>query len=153
MTHTAVTAILISRSIIVTEARVDVLTFLMKNNKSLSSLSEILKIRENKFNRITIYRTLIILSETGLIYKIEVNNRPFYAASRFLIVSDDKPIRPSTELCYFRCESCNAVFSFPYNLRDFKLPTGLKKTGVKLFVTGYCSKCSGNTNNVSHKNQ
>jgi len=152
MTRTVITEMLESRSIIITEARVDVLAFLIKNDNRLSSLSEILNIREQRFNRITIYRTLVTLCETSLIYKIEISNKPFYAISRLANVSGNKPIRPSSELCHFRCESCNAVFSFPSDFNDFKLPRGLKKTGIRLFVTGYCPDCTEKAKSISGKN-
>ena len=138
-----------SRSIIITEARVDVLSFLVKNDNRLSSLPEISQIREQRYNRITIYRTLITLCEGGLIYKIEASNKPFYAISRLANVSGDKAVRPSTELCHFRCESCNSVFSFPSDFHDFKLPAGLKKTAIRLFVTGYCPACTEKMRDIS----
>jgi len=151
MTHTAIEEILQSRSIIITDARVDVLAFLLKTDKKLSSLNEISKIGNNKFNRITIYRTLVILCEAKLIYKIEVNNHPFYGISALVDLPGGKPVRPSSEFCHFQCEGCQSVFSFPFSLKDVKLPSGLKKTGVRLFLTGYCSACSSNAMNHSDK--
>jgi len=126
----------------ITEARVDVLTFLVKNDKKLSGLPEILKISNSKYNRITIHRTLITLCTMKLIYKMVIKNRPFYGASALQNVPGGKTIRPSAELCHFHCESCGQVVSVAYNFNDVKLPPGFTKSAVTLFLTGNCAKCS-----------
>ncbi len=152
MTRTAIMDILKTRSVKISRARVDIMYSLLKKGTKLTSLPEIYNNYGTQFNRITIYRTLITLCDTGLIYKIlDTNNRPFYAVVKWLSAQSDQIQSSCKEYCHFQCESCKSVFCFPCNFQDIKLPDGLIKTGVNLFFTGYCPKCSGKAKNIPGK--
>jgi Fe2+ or Zn2+ uptake regulation protein len=152
MTRNAIIEILRSKSVDITKARVNLLHFLLKRDEKLTGLQEILKIPGKRFDRTTVYRTLIILCDIGLVYKIfDQKHRPLYAVSTRLKTNGDQIQSSGKENCYFQCEVCNSVFYLPCSFQNIKLPGGLIKTGINLFVTGYCPKCSGDVKNISEK--
>ena len=153
MNRNAIIDLLRSKSIDVTKARVEILDFLLKNHAVLTSLPEILKLPGKRFNRITVYRTLVTLCNIGLAYKIiDINNRPFYAVDKSLKPNHNDLNQPSSkEFYHFQCTSCNSVICLPTSFQDIKLPEGFIKRGAILLLTGYCSKCSGSTKKMAGK--
>ena len=142
MKQDAIIKVLSSKSVTVTRARVHILDFLL-HSKGLRSLSEVLNKPGKKFNRVTVYRTLVTLCEVGLIYKIiDSNSKPFYMINFSWDSERDKMSVSHKEYYHFLCESCGQVISQPYGFSNIKLPRGFKKSAVNLFLTGYCPKCS-----------
>ena len=85
----------------------------------------------------TVYRNLEMLSESGVILKLEYGS----GQKRF----DPEP-NPHP---HFRCLGCGKVEDIPLELKAPELPHEAlwvlerRITGVNLEYTGYCSECSG----------
>jgi Fur family transcriptional regulator, ferric uptake regulator len=151
MTRNRIIELLSDKSIEITNARVDILYILFRSDKKLVSLQEIVKLQSEKFDRTTIYRTLLTLCNFGLVYKIiDTDNKPFYGIVKRLNAYSNQMTIYSKDCYHFKCRSCKSIVCLVDSSTDFHLPEGFIKTGANLLLTGYCAKCSKQKRNVDH---
>lgn len=93
-------------------------------------------------SKTTIYNTLRILEEAGLVMVITI---------------DDKETRYDIDTkCHghFRCESCGIIFDFPIDIEPL-IPedlSGFKINEKNVYFKGLCPECLSNTRNDQRKN-
>jgi Fur family ferric uptake transcriptional regulator len=94
-----------------------------------------LQAQGQKVSRATVYRTLPLLVEAGLLRELRLNNRSAYEHDYGY---------PSHD--HLHCSECDAVIEFTNealrNLRDaVSREHGFQATGHRFLITGVCSSC------------
>lgn len=127
----------------VTPARVQVLSLLRSAYGPLSHGEIEAYLRANaalpalRIDRVTLYRVLDWLNETGLAHKAADTDGIF----RF---SAAKPNVEHTRHAHFRCFSCGSVFCLDAPApKSPTLPEGFRLASVKLDISGECPSCVG----------
>ncbi|GAB2892103.1 transcriptional repressor [Uliginosibacterium flavum] len=118
-----------------TPARIAVLRLLESAEQALSH-REIEEALATGFDRVTLYRVLDWLVETGLGHRVTDTDRVF----RFSLTSPANAAHK--EHAHFRCEGCGKVFC----LADIPvpaptLPAGFSGKTVEYCITGQCARC------------
>lgn len=118
-----------------TPARIAVLRLLETAERALSH-REIEEALTTGFDRVTLYRVLDWLVESGLGHRITDADRVF----RFSLAAPDSV--KHNEHAHFRCEACGKVFC----LADIPvpapaLPNGFSGKAVEYCITGQCARC------------
>lgn len=130
--------ILKSHKLRITDCRLDIIQEFLDKNIALShsDLEETLK---QKFDRVTIYRTLKTFLDRDLIHKVlDDSGATKYALCAHGETSHDH----SHEHVHFKCESCGETTCLEdINLPQIKLPSGFEKKEMSLLVQGICEKC------------
>jgi len=104
-------------------------------HKSLVGLSsaEIMAALDYKFNRVTIYRSLLRLQEENCIQKI-VNPQGIVK----YIYCDGTSDTPQVHFC---CKSCGKIVPFEVEKQIFSLPENYIIEEMNLTVSGKCPSC------------
>jgi Fur family ferric uptake transcriptional regulator len=118
-----------------TPARIAVLALLEGAERALSH-REIEEALAAGFDRVTLYRVLDWLVESGLAHRITDPDRVF----RFSLAAPGNAAH--AEHAHFRCEACGKVFC----LADIPvpaptLPKGFASRAVEYCITGQCARC------------
>lgn len=121
-----------------TAARQFVLDFFLQKENALSH-SEIEREIGEKFDRVTIYRTLKTFEESGLIHKVPDDGAVVkYAACA-------APCTTHTHHdnhVHFKCLRCEQTVCLnEVDVQLPKLPAGYAINDFQLLVTGYCPSC------------
>lgn len=119
-----------------TPARIDVLGILLKADRALSHAEIEASLAGRQVDRVTIYRALDWLVESGLAHRIADRHRVFRFSAAGAAGHHD-------EHAHFSCERCGRV----YCLEDLAavspagLPAGFKATHIDLSLRGECADC------------
>ena len=122
-----------------TPCRMDILILFRINDCALSH-SDIEKELNNKYDRVTVYRTLNNFLENGLLHKVLDDG----GAAKYALCGDSCSDQNHThEHVHFKCTECNKTIcieqsSVPY----VRLPKGFKIKESSFLVQGVCDKCS-----------
>lgn len=103
-------------------------------SKTAKTEQEIKQTSSNLFDRVTFYRTLKTLEETGIIHSIVLgNNVVKYALSH---------LERDTIHSHFHCAKCNNVQCM-HGVVDIKvnLPQGYTKQSLDVIINGICKDC------------
>ena len=119
-----------------TSCRLEVLALLL-NNKSALAHSDIEKHLGDKFDRVTLYRTLHSFDETGLVHSIkDMSGAVKYALSQKAQHHDNH--------VHFNCTACGQTFCLnEIGVPSLPLPTGYKVQSLHFSAQGVCSTCEG----------
>jgi len=122
-----------------TSPRLKLLNILCSSDRAVT-YAELLMSSDNPFDRVTVYRTLKLLEEIGLIHRImgavEV---PVYALS----VGKNG----FKEHLHFACTKCHGVFCLPDHAMPLvKLPEQYQLHVLNLTLTGLCDTCNASGN-------
>ena len=121
----------------VTESRRKILTLFL-NSKDALNHSDIERKAGEKFDRVTVYRTLQTFVEKGIIHTIPTSdNAVLYALCR-----DCAEGNHQDDHVHFICRNCGTTIClddvvFP----DIKLPEGYIAHSVQVLIDGVCKKC------------
>jgi len=124
-----------------TPLREDVLQLFMNSKKALSS-KEIIDKLGNKYDRVSIFRTISSFSEKGIIHSIPISkDYVVYSICR----DDCKTENHLDQHYHFYCRNCGNM----YCLSDFdfdrhKLPRGYKTERINIILEGICKECNKN---------
>lgn len=123
-----------------TGCREDVLDVFLKNLHALahSDLEDALK---EKFDRVTIYRTLKTFLEKGIIHKVldDVGGTK-YALCKHACSHEEH----NHDHVHFKCIECGLTNCLDHvHIPFFKLPDGYTRQEVNLLVQGVCPNCLG----------
>jgi Fur family ferric uptake transcriptional regulator len=119
----------------VTPARVAVLSLLEHAERALSH-REIEEALSTGFDRVTLYRVLDWLVESGLGHRVTDTDRVF----RFSLASPGNAAH--TKHAHFRCEACGKVFCLDdVPIPSAALPAGFSGKAVEYCITGQCARC------------
>ncbi len=119
----------------ITEQRMKILGFLMKNTKS-HALSEIERRFREKIDRVTIYRTLNIFIKKGFVLKfININGTSFF-------VFKERKRKMKAAHPHMRCVICGEIICLPELPAEYLKSLAKYEMGVSQFYSeGTCPNC------------
>jgi Fur family transcriptional regulator, ferric uptake regulator len=121
-----------------TPCRNEVLKIFLRNQHALAHANIEKKISD-KFDRVTIYRTLTSFLENGIIHKVLDNE----GGIKYALCNHEHETGLHNENhIHFKCRHCGlteCLDHFP--IPDFSLPKGYKMEEINLLVEGICKKC------------
>ena len=104
------------------------------------SHSDIEKKAGEKFDRVTVYRTLQVFLEKGLIHSIPTADNSI----RYALCKDDcSGGQHRDDHVHFICNSCgNTTCLEDVTIPEIKLPRGYVAEQVEMLVSGVCKNCN-----------
>lgn len=122
----------------VTDSRCTILHLFLQNTKGAVRHSDIEKGIPN-LDRVTIYRTLQIFSEKGIIHSIpSLDGAVRYA----LCHSGCEEGHHHDDHVHFVCSLCGVTQCLEHvHVPQVNLPAGFKPTQIEMVVTGVCNSC------------
>lgn len=123
----------------VTQPRLQVLDFI--DNKGLAvSQPELEKLLGNSVDRVTLYRTLAVFEEKGILHKIfDLNGTATYAICSVECTEHNHV----DQHVHFICSNCNDVHCLDnISLPPIQTPSGFKLQNMAVNAIGLCDKCS-----------
>jgi Fur family ferric uptake transcriptional regulator len=119
--------------------RLKVIEVFLANDKAVT-YGEVLRLTEETFDRVTIYRTLKSFEDLGIIHRIVgANSSPNYALSGAGKTNTEKPRR---QHLHFSCIKCNGVYCLDDHLvPQVILPDIYEVHSLNMIVIGICNKC------------
>ena len=133
--YSDVKKILKSHKLKVTDTRMDVLSYFLAQNRTLT-----FKNLEDEFqdsDRVTIYRTLIAFTEKGVLHKIpDDSGHATYGLCHDTCSSEDH----SHDHMHFKCDECGVIECLEQSIPAVKVP-GYKVKEANLILKGTCKSC------------
>ncbi|MGZ3847725.1 MAG: Fur family transcriptional regulator [Flavisolibacter sp.] len=131
--------ILRRKSLSVTESRRKILTLFLSNHDALAH-GDIEKKAGEKFDRVTVYRTLQSFMEKGIIHAIPTADN----SVRYALCRDCTEGHHHDEHVHFVCTHCKKTIClddvvFP----RIELPEGYTADNVQVLIHGRCKDCQG----------
>ena len=122
----------------VTDSRKKILE-LFQANKGALAHNDIEKKTGEKFDRVTIYRTLQTFVEKGIIHTIPTaDNSVLYA----LCKDECTTGHHHDNHVHFICDKCNVTYCLDSVVTpEVNLPNGFKPSVIDVVVTGICKNC------------
>ncbi|MFA9440870.1 Fur family transcriptional regulator [Uliginosibacterium sp. sgz301328] len=118
-----------------TPARVAVMRLLESSAHALSHHDIESALADSGFDRVTLYRVLDWLVETGLAHRVADGQRVF----RF---SAAQQAAQHTAHAHFRCDDCGRVFCLEdVSVAEPRLPQGFVGRAIDFNVSGHCAQC------------
>ncbi len=138
METVAINDILKRNLLSVTDSRKRILELFLFNKGALAH-SDIEKKTGEKFDRVTIYRTLQTFVEKGIIHTIPtVDNSVLYA----LCKDECSSGHHHDNHVHFICDKCNVTYCLDSVVTpEVNLPDGYKPQLIDVVVTGVCKNC------------
>jgi Fe2+/Zn2+ uptake regulation proteins len=125
----------------VTGSRQRILELFLMSNGALAH-ADIEKKTGEKFDRVTVYRTLQTFLEKGIIHTIPTpDNTVLYA----LCHDDCSEGHHHDNHVHFVCQQCGTTTCLPdVTIPEVKLPKGFLPEDYQMVVTGLCKSCQQN---------
>ncbi|HVM87362.1 MAG TPA: transcriptional repressor [Puia sp.] len=122
----------------VTGSRKKILELFLSNRGALSH-GDIEKKAGEKFDRVTVYRTLQVFLEKGIIHNIPTGDNSILYA---LCKDDCSEGHHHDNHVHFLCTDCgNTVCLESVSIPSVKLPKGFTSTQINVIVSGTCNGC------------
>ncbi len=133
--YSKVKQILKSHKLRVTDGRVDILEYFLRQNKTLS-----FKDLEDEFkelDRVTLYRTLSSFTENGVLHKIpDDSGLATYGLCHDTCSSDDHV----HDHMHFKCNECGTTVCLDQHIPKINVP-GYQVEEANLILKGICKIC------------
>lgn len=124
-----------------TNCRKDILDlFIEKQNISVSQ-SDIEKTLGDKYDRATVYRSLMTFEEKGIIHRVIVEGH----GAQFALCEDNcsESGHHHHDHIHFKCTSCDKTECLnEVSVVNIQLPDGYQKHNANYLVIGICASCS-----------
>jgi len=121
-----------------TKARLHVVDLLNGSDQPVSG-TDILQQLGSTCDKSTIYRTLNILFEKGLLARVIVDHEVKYALKAVVTETG----KGESDHVHFKCDSCSRVYCLKdLEVSDFDLPEGFIKSENQFLIIGICKSCS-----------
>ncbi|MBS1628216.1 MAG: transcriptional repressor [Bacteroidetes bacterium] len=123
----------------VTGSRTAILELFQKSNGALAH-ADIEKKSSEQFDRVTIYRTLQVFVEKGIIHTIPTtDNSVLYA----LCKDNCSQGHHNDNHAHFICDVCDLTYCLEHiAIPAINLPAGFKQTRTDVVMSGICKNCS-----------
>ena len=129
--------ILQSHNLRITNCRLDVIDFFMKENSALS-LGD-LEHQFTQYDRVTLYRTLNSFLDSGILHKIPNSTG---TATYGLCHETCSPQHHEHNHIHFKCNTCGRIECIKDEaVPHISVPVGYQIEVVNLIVDGTCAKC------------
>jgi Fur family ferric uptake transcriptional regulator len=122
----------------ITDSRKKILSFFLVNNDALTH-ADIEKKAGEKFDRVTIYRTLQTFVEKGIVHTIPTaDNAILYA-----LCKDCDEEHHHDDHVHFVCTNCNTTICLDDVVSPgINLPVGYMAENVQVLINGVCKNCN-----------
>jgi Fur family ferric uptake transcriptional regulator len=133
-----VSDILRRKNLSITDSRKKILSLFLMNKDALAH-GDIEKKAGEKFDRVTIYRTLQTFVEKGIIHTIPTaDNAILYA-----LCKDCDEEHHHDDHVHFICSNCNTTLCLDDIVSpQITLPPGYRTTDVQVVINGVCKNCN-----------
>jgi Fur family ferric uptake transcriptional regulator len=133
-----ISEILRKNQLSVTDSRKTILELFLNTNGALAH-ADIEKKSGEKFDRVTVYRTLQSFMEKGIIHTIPTADN----AIRYALCKDDcSEGHHHDNHVHFVCSVCSTTTCLDsITVPEVKLPKGFKPLDKQMIVTGICGEC------------
>lgn len=121
-----------------TEVRKEILDVFLTQNHALT-YHDLQESISDRFDRVTVFRTLSTFEEKGLIHQVLDNSSP---AKYALSVDEESQVQVSAHP-HFKCEDCNQTYCLSEEeLALPSLPAGFVMKKSHVLLEGTCAHCS-----------
>ncbi len=130
-----------SKNLNVTEIRRRVIVSLLQPGKALThkEIEESLERDLGPVDRVTLYRTIRVLLEKGIIHQIPIDAQQV----KYKLADGQK----KSDHPHFLCSSCDRLVCMPQlNIKQEMLPFGFTIQSVSLVIEGVCPNCTTDNN-------
>lgn len=133
-------AVLRRKNLNITESRKKILSLFLINKDALSH-ADIEKNAGEKFDRVTVYRTLQTFVEKGIVHTIPtVDNAILYG-----LCKDCDEAHHHDDHVHFVCRNCNTTICLDDIFSpEINLPQGYAAQDVQVVINGICKDCNSN---------
>lgn len=122
----------------VTDSRRRILTLFMQQQDALAH-GDIEKKAGEKFDRVTIYRTLQAFVEKGIIHTIPTSDN----SVRYALCRDCSEHHHHDDHVHFICSNCNTTTCLDDVVSpEILLPAGYQAQNVQVVINGLCKNCA-----------
>jgi Fur family ferric uptake transcriptional regulator len=130
--------ILRKKHLSVTDSRRKILSLFLTSNDALAH-GDIERKAGEKFDRVTVYRTLQVFVEKGIVHTIPTaDNSVLYA-----LCKDCEEDHHHDDHVHFVCKNCNTTICLDDVVSpEIKLPDGYKAESVQVVINGVCKNCN-----------
>lgn len=136
MKEQVISTLLNSRKLRSTKIRQDVLSLIQNSGRAVSH--SIIQKSLGDFDRVTLYRTLNVLEEKGILHKAYTENNETYFA---ICTSNCTTAEHDHKHIHFKCEKCMVVKCVkPQNSIEIDLPN-FQINSLNVEVSGVCDNC------------
>lgn len=123
----------------VTESRIKILELFLKADNALEHHDIEVKTRE-KFDRVTVYRTLQTFMDKGIVHNIPTNDNSVKYA---LCKHNCEEGHHHDDHVHFICSNCGTTTCLDeVHVPDIKLPRGYKAKQTEVIMSGICKECN-----------
>ena len=130
--------ILHQKNMSITESRKKILSLFLRDNDALTH-GDIEKRAGEKFDRVTVYRTLQTFVEKGIIHTIPTEEN----AVLYALCKDCAEGHHHDDHVHFVCTACNTTICLDDVVSPaFDLPSGYVAESVNVIIKGVCKNCS-----------
>lgn len=121
-----------------TSSRVAIINALQSSELPLSE-NEIKEVMQEQYDRITFYRNVQTLSESGIIHRIVIDN----TLVKYALNCCEHGHQHSTNHVHFFCKSCQQTVCLEdVCVQQYTLPSGYKMTDCEVVIKGVCQTCN-----------
>lgn len=122
----------------ITEGRVKILEIFLSNPNALSH-ADIETFTGDSFDRVTIYRTLQVFVEKGIIHQIPTTDN----SVKYALCKDNcAPGQHHDNHVHFICDRCHKTFCLEgVHIPAVDLPEGFRTQRAEMVLSGICSQC------------
>ena len=130
-------ALLKKKNLSITDSRKKILALFLQSNDALAH-GDIEKKAGEKFDRVTVYRTLQVFVEKGIIHTIPTaDNSVLYA-----LCKDCREGHHHDDHVHFVCSNCNKTICLDDVVSpQIQLPEGYTPHNVQVVINGVCKEC------------
>ena len=130
-------ALLKKKNLSITDSRKKILALFLQSNDALAH-GDIEKKAGEKFDRVTVYRTLQVFVEKGIIHTIPTaDNSVLYA-----LCKDCREGHHHDDHVHFVCSNCNKTICLDDVVSpQIQLPEGYTPHNVQVVINGVCKDC------------
>lgn len=122
----------------VTDTRMDVLEYFVKEEKALSFKD--LEVKFKDYDRVTLYRTLNSFTDNGVLHKIPDDSG--FATYGVCYQTCDHNEHHHNHM-HFKCTQCGVIECVDEHIPHFSIP-GYQVHEANLILSGLCQKCNPN---------
>jgi Fur family transcriptional regulator, ferric uptake regulator len=130
--------ILKSNQLSITDSRKKILSMFLNSDGALAH-ADIEKNAGEKFDRVTIYRTLQVFVDKGIIHTIPTPDNSI----KYALCKDDcAEGHHHDHHVHFQCKQCGVTYCLDdVTTPDIKLPKGYAAEQIEVVISGVCKNC------------
>lgn len=125
----------------ITDSRKKILSLFLSSNDALTH-GDIESKAGEKFDRVTVYRTLQTFVEKGIVHTIPTSDNSI----RYALCKDCEEGHHHDNHVHFICSNCNKTFCLDDVVSpQIELPAGFIADNVQVVINGVCGECGGSS--------